>query len=79
MDPALDQDHFASKSHWSIETYLLSDGQVWNAQKMSRFFPVDEGDDFLADWYSPDLDDMPVLQFPVPEGGGERLVPRPEI
>ncbi len=50
--------------------YLLSDGQVWNARRMSRLFPAEQGDDFLMDWYSLDI-----LEMPIPQGGGGEIGP----
>ncbi len=41
--------------------------QVWNARWMSRFFPAEQGDDFLADWYSPNTFAIPMPR----ERGGE--------
>ncbi len=41
--------------------YMLSDGKVYNARHMSRFFPSQLGDDFLIDWYDPDMDEMPAI------------------
>ncbi len=46
--------------------YLFSDGQVWNATWMSHFFPAEQGEGFLVDWYSPDT-----FEMPIPWGGGE--------
>ncbi|MCP4337402.1 MAG: DDE-type integrase/transposase/recombinase [Desulfobulbaceae bacterium] len=39
--------------------YFLSDGMVYNARRMARFFPMEHGDDFLQEWYSWDSQDQP--------------------
>jgi transposase InsO family protein len=61
--------------------YLLSDGQVHNARRMSRFFPTEYGSDFLFDWYDPDQTEMPDIPNPIPEPPElpEPIVPPPPI
>ncbi len=58
--------------------YILSDGQMHNARRMSRFFPMEHGEEFLSDWYDwetveqpqiPDADFVPLEAAGVDENG----------
>ncbi len=44
--------------------YILSDGVVYNAHRISPFFPMEHSDDFLSDWYAWDSDEQPVPPAP---------------
>ncbi len=41
-----------------------TNGKVYNAHRMSHFFPAKHGGEFLMDWYNPDIEEMP--QIPAP-------------
>ncbi len=58
--------------------YMLSDGKVYNARRMSRFFPSHLGDDFLMDWYDPDIDVMPAVPPPVPNAPADPILHQSE-
>ncbi len=41
--------------------YILSDGQMHNARRMSRFFPTEHGEEFLSDWYDWETVEQPQI------------------
>ncbi len=41
--------------------YILSDGQMHNARRMSRFFPTEHGEEFLSEWYDWETEKQPQI------------------
>ncbi|MCP4341984.1 MAG: hypothetical protein GY799_24645, partial [Desulfobulbaceae bacterium] len=39
--------------------YILSDGQMYNARRMSRFFPMEHREEFLSEWYDWETEKQP--------------------
>ncbi len=67
---------------WEVVLFL-SDGQMYNARRMARFFPTEHGEEFLSEWYDWETEKQPeILDAVLPEvaGDGEEdpVVPFPQ-